>query len=70
MANFDTGLPSVRLIQKLVKDQTPVELKTLSNEVFRGIILWQDVQCLCLQEDNQSKRMIWKQALMYLVEKK
>jgi host factor-I protein len=70
MADFDTGLPSVRFIQKLIKDKSTTELKTLSNEIFTGKILWQDSLCVCLQESNDHQRIIWKQALMYLTEKK
>lgn len=70
MTDFDTGLPSVRFVQKLIKDKTPIELKTLSNEVFQGTILWQDAQCICLQDSGNRQSLLWKQAVMYIREQK
>jgi host factor-I protein len=69
MTDFNTGLPSVRFVQRLIKDQKTVEVKTLSSEVFNGKVLWQDSLCICLQEANNQQRLIWKQTLMYLIEK-
>jgi host factor-I protein len=70
MTDFDTGLPSVRFVQKMIKDKTPVEIKTLANEVFVGTVLWQDSQCICLQGSDNRQCLLWKQAMMYLREPK
>ncbi len=70
MTEFNTGLPSVRLIQKMIKEQSTVEIKTLSSETLSGKVLWQDSQCLCLQDQQNNEKIIWRQALMYLSEKK
>ncbi len=70
MTDFDTGLPSVRFVQKMIKEKTPIELKTLSNEVFQGTVLWQDVHCICLQGSDNRQSVLWKQAVMYVREQK
>ncbi len=70
MAELDTGLPSIRWLQKLIKDKTPVAIKTLGNEEISGIILWQDTDCLCLEADNGRQWLLWRHALVSLAEKK
>ncbi|MEO0431852.1 MAG: RNA-binding protein hfq [Cyanobacteria bacterium J06656_5] len=51
---FDTGLPSVRQIQILLREQNAVELKLLTGDVFNGIIVWQDAHAICLSVDGQT----------------
>ncbi|MEL6230093.1 MAG: RNA-binding protein hfq [Cyanobacteria bacterium J06636_28] len=51
---FDTGLPSVRQIQVLLREQHAVELKLLTGDVFNGIIVWQDAHAICLSVDGQT----------------
>ena len=51
---FETGLPSVRQIQILLREQNAVELKLLTGDVFNGIIVWQDAHAICLSVDGQT----------------
>ena len=51
---FDTGLPSIRQVQTLIRDQNPVELKLVTGDVFNGIVVWQDVHAICLSVDGET----------------
>lgn len=63
---FDTNLPSIRQIQKLIKEATIVELKLLSGDLVTGKIIWQDRNCLCLLGGNNQQLTVWLQAIAYL----
>ena len=51
---FDTGLPSIRQVQTLIRDQQTIELKLLTGDVFTGMVVWQDAYALCLSVDGQT----------------
>ncbi|MGL5807451.1 MAG: Hfq-related RNA-binding protein [Xenococcaceae cyanobacterium] len=42
MSEFNTGLPSVRQIQTLIKDQQEFELKLITDDIIVGKVIWQD----------------------------
>ncbi|MBW4482884.1 MAG: RNA-binding protein hfq [Tildeniella torsiva UHER 1998/13D] len=63
---FATGLPSVRQVQNLIRDNAPIEVKLLTGDVITGHVVWQDPQCICVQTEDQSKHQIWKQAIGFL----
>ncbi len=66
MTEFDTGLPSVRLIQKYIKDQQKIVIQLTSTEKITGQVLWQDSQCLCVTDESNQSLLIWRQALIYI----
>ncbi len=66
MAEFDTGIPSVRLVQQWIKEKKQIEVKLSTDEVLLGNIIWQDPQCLYLIDDSQQNTLIWRQALVCL----
>lgn len=66
MAQFDTGLPSVRQIQSFIKDKQQVQVKLMSGELLSGKLLWQDSDCLCLDEGGGRSTLVWRQAVAYL----
>jgi host factor-I protein len=63
---MDTGLPSVRRIQKTIQEKKSVEVKLLISEVLKGKIFWQDPNCLCLIEESGQEVLIWRQAVAYI----
>lgn len=65
MSAFNTGLPSVRQIQIIIKDKKTVEIGLTTNKVLNGNILWQDENCLCLRENNR-KTLIWLHSIAYI----
>ncbi|XZN89289.1 MAG: Hfq-related RNA-binding protein [Microcoleus sp.] len=66
MSEFETGLPSVRLIQSYIKDKQQIELKLVTNEVLVGKIFWQDNNCLCLLDDSEKQILVSRQAIAYI----
>jgi host factor-I protein len=46
MAEFETGLPSVRQIQGFIKEGEEVELKLVTQDLLSGQLRWQDPNCL------------------------
>ncbi len=66
MSEFDTGLPSIRRLQGLIKDKQEVELKLITDDVLVGRLLWQDENCLCLVDQYSQPMIVWLQALVYL----
>ncbi len=62
---FDTGLPSIRQIQMLIRDQQTVELKLLTGDVFNGNVVWQDPQAICLSVNGQTM-LVMRTAVAYI----
>ena len=63
MSEFETGLPSIRQIQGLIKDTQQVELKLLTQDLLMGTLLWQDQNCVCLMTQDEQRMIIWRQAI-------
>lgn len=51
---FDTGLPSTRQIQTVIREQQTIEIKLVTGDVFNGGVVWQDAQAICLSIDGQT----------------
>ena len=51
---FDTGLPSVRQVQALIRDQNTVELKLLTGDILTGVVVWQDIHAICLSINGET----------------
>ncbi|MDZ8029931.1 Hfq-related RNA-binding protein [Nostoc sp. DedSLP04] len=66
LTEFDTTLPSIRQVQNLIKQTTPIELKLLTGDVLTGKVLWQDPQCICIADENSQQTTVWKQAIAYI----
>jgi host factor-I protein len=63
---LDTGLPSTRQIQTLIREEKEVELKLLTNDLITGKIRWQDTSCICLVDHYDQPTVIWRQAIAYM----
>jgi host factor-I protein len=66
MTNLETGLPSVRQVQNLIREGTEVELKLITNDLLTGKIRWQDPECVCLNDHYDQPTIIWRQAIVYV----
>jgi host factor-I protein len=66
MAELDTGLPSIRQVQNLIKDKTEVEVKVITNDLLVGKVRWQDQNCLCLIDHYEQPTIVWRQAIVYI----
>lgn len=63
---MDTGLPSVRIVQNLIKDEREVELKVVTDDLIVGKILWQDPQCVCLVDHYNQQTIITRQSIVFM----
>lgn len=66
MSELNTGLPSVRQIQNLIKDKQEIEIKLVSDDIIVGKILWQDENCISVIDHYEKSTMIWRHALVYI----
>ncbi|HCV32200.1 MAG TPA: RNA-binding protein hfq [Microcoleaceae bacterium UBA9251] len=66
MSEFETGLPSSRLIQSYIKEKQQVELKLLTNDLLVGRIFWQDNNCICVLDASEKQILISRQAIAYI----
>jgi host factor-I protein len=66
MTEFDTGLPSTRMVQNLIKEEKDVEIKLLSEDLIVGRVVWQDQHCICLVDHYDQSTLVWRQAVAYL----
>ncbi|MEO0758412.1 MAG: RNA-binding protein hfq [Cyanobacteria bacterium J06648_16] len=63
--DFETGLPSIRQVQMLIRDQQSVEVKLVTGDVINGNVRWQDQNAVCVQADGQSLIMM-RGAIAYI----
>jgi host factor-I protein len=63
----DTGMESAYL-KALGEKQTPVLVKLLSGEVFRGWIEYYDLAMIRLTRENAPNLFIFKHEIMYIAE--
>ena len=66
LTEFDTSLPSIKQVQRLIQENTQIELKLITGDVIAGKLLWQDLQCFCIMAEDNQKTTVWKQAIAYL----
>ena len=62
---WDTGLPSIKLIQNYVRDKAEVVVGLVTGDTVQGTLTWQDPQCLCVNAGGQAV-MIWRTAIAYI----
>ena len=65
-SELETGLPSVRQIQDLIKEGKEVEIKLSTNDLLVGKLRWQDNYCICLLDHYDQPTIIWKQAIVFV----
>lgn len=65
-AELETGLPSVRQIQNLIREEKEVELKLITGDLLTGKIRWQDTHCMSLTDQYDQPTIVWRQAIVYL----
>ncbi len=65
MSEFNTGLPSIRLIQSAIKDNKTIEIKVVNSEVFSGTVNWQDSDWISLTDNNNQHVVISRHHVIY-----
>ncbi len=65
-AELETGLPSIRQIQTLIRDKKEVELKLVTGDLLSGKISWQDNYCISIMDQYDQPTIVWRQAIVYM----
>jgi len=63
---FNTGLPSIRRIQKFIQAQQPVTLLLVQGEPIEGLIRWQDPLYLSVSQPDQEDILITRSAIVWI----
>lgn len=68
MANqaFDTGLPSIRQVQNLIRDQQSVEVKLMTGDTLAGSVSWQDMNAICIKSEDGNNTILMRGAIAYI----
>jgi host factor-I protein len=69
-AELETGIPSIRQIQNLIRETKEVELKLVTGDLLAGKIRWQDSHCISLTDQYDQDTIVWRQAIVYLKPRK
>ncbi|PSB20337.1 RNA-binding protein hfq [Phormidesmis priestleyi ULC007] len=63
---LDTGLPSVRQIQTVIREEKEVEMKLVTGDLLTGKVRWQDHHCICVLDQYDQPVIVWRQAIVYV----
>lgn len=63
---LETGLPSVRQIQSLIREEKEVELKLVTNDLITGKMRWQDPYSVCVVDHYDQPTIVWRNAIVYM----
>ncbi|MEN9225937.1 MAG: hypothetical protein Q6L60_11520 [Thermostichus sp. HHBFW_bins_43] len=66
MTDLNAGIPSVRRLQKGIKDRETFEIKLNTGDVFVGQLRWQDPDCLCLTDAGGQESLLWRSAIAFI----
>lgn len=63
---FDTGLPSIRQVQNLIREKTNVEVKLMTGDTLTGAVSWQDANAICVKESEGANTILMRGAIAYV----
>jgi host factor-I protein len=63
---LDTGLPSIRQIQTIIREEKEVEMKLVTGDLLAGKVRWQDTYCICVLDQYDQPTIVWRQAIVYV----
>ena len=66
-SRLDTSLPSIRLLQDLIRNHQLVQIKIATGESLEGVLAWQDVHFLALREPMRESLLLINRESVVLV---
>ena len=63
---FDTGLPSIRQVQNLIREKTNVEVKLMTGDTLSGAVSWQDANAICVKGEAGENTILMRGAIAYV----
>lgn len=63
---LETGLPSIRHLQGLIREGSEIEMKLLTGDLLTGKLRWLDQNCMCLLDQYDQPTIVWRNAIAYI----
>ncbi|KAM3094663.1 Hfq-related RNA-binding protein [Phormidesmis sp. 146-35] len=63
---LETGLPSIRQVQTIIREEKEVEMKLVTGDLLTGKVRWQDPHCICVLDQYDQPIIVWRQAIVYV----
>jgi host factor-I protein len=63
---LDTGLPSTRQIQDIIREATEIEMKLVTGDLLSGKVRWQDPHCICILDHYDQPTIVWRQSIVFI----
>ena len=63
---LDTGLPSTRQIQTIIREETEIEMKLVTGDLLSGKVRWQDPNCICILDHYDQPTIVWRQSIVFI----
>ena len=63
---MDAGLPSIRIIQGMIRDKAQVDFQLVTNEKFSGHVRWVDPFYIGLEDASGQMMLISRSAIAYV----
>jgi host factor-I protein len=63
---LDTGLPSTRQIQTIIREEKEIEMKLSTGDLLTGKVRWQDPHCICIMDHYDQPTIVWRQAIVFV----
>lgn len=65
-SELDTGLPSTRQIQTIIREEKEIEMKLSTGDLLTGKVRWQDPHCICIMDHYDQPTIVWRQAIVFV----
>lgn len=70
---FNTGLPSIRRVHSMIKKEEEVDIKLVTGDEIRGVVIWLDEQCVCVATGTDGghthNMLVWYHAIAFIKSK-
>ncbi|MBD1825790.1 RNA-binding protein hfq [Cyanobacteria bacterium FACHB-63] len=63
---LDTGLPSTRQIQTIIREEKEIEMKLSTGDLLTGKVRWQDPHCICIIDHYDQPTIVWRQSIVFI----
>ncbi|BAU10099.1 hypothetical protein LEP3755_05790 [Leptolyngbya sp. NIES-3755] len=63
---LDTGLPSTRQIQTIIREEKEIEMKLSTGDLLTGKVRWQDIHCICIMDHYDQPTIVWRQSIVFV----
>lgn len=62
-SEFDTSLPSIRLLQRYVKEKAAIDVRLNDGSTLSGKLLWIDPIFLCVLDSSEKNVLVRRESI-------